>query len=352
MKRWELARQQGAKWQVLLIQDAETDLKIMLLEAVKRAEPYVQTQRKVRELIQEVVDTLDIDSMKDMARTSLTLYADRMYIAWVNIYGTKGLGTTLVALLTAKGIRIPKKEQERLINLPNAVIESTPHLPIGNGNKATPNGIYNLEYEREVIRRVNSVLDTSAKEDYSERYSLRASVERELRYEHNRRQIESRRERGVRLVWIDSHANCSERCAPFQGRLYSLTGESGKEDGIPYVPLEEATDIYETTRSGRVWKNGCVSGFNCRHKLVDYKKGFRPIKIPQEVIDRERNIDSQLRKYERTIRMYETRALGWKANDRLDLYRRYRAKAKEWTDRYIAFARENKVAFYPSRLDI
>ena len=157
---------------------------------------------------------------------------------------------------------------------------------------------------------------------------------------------------GVRLVWIDSHANCSERCAPFQGRLYSLTGESGKEDGIPYVPLEEATDIYETTRSGRVWKNGCVSGFNCRHKLVDYKKGFRPIKIPQEVIDRERNIDSQLRKYERTIRMYETRALGWKANDRLDLYRRYRAKAKEWTDRYIAFARENKVAFYPSRLDI
>jgi hypothetical protein len=38
--------------------------------------------------------------------------------------------------------------------------------------------------------------------------------------------------------------------------------------------LETATDVYYTTRAGKVWKNGLL-GFNCRHYLVAYKDGLR-----------------------------------------------------------------------------
>ena len=33
--------------------------------------------------------------------------------------------------------------------------------------------------------------------------------------------------KGVRIVYIPPHANCSKRCQPYQGKLYSLDGTSG-----------------------------------------------------------------------------------------------------------------------------
>ena len=93
--------------------------------------------------------------------------------------------------------------------------------------------------------------------------SLRNRAELEVRYNGHLENIEQLREQGNKLVIASSHADCSERCRPWQNRVYSLDKTTGiAPDGRKYVPIEEATDIYYTTKAGKVWKNGLL-GFNC-----------------------------------------------------------------------------------------
>ena len=345
MKRWELAKNQGLKWQSVLVQDTETEIKMITLDGVRRKLSFGEINRKVMDEINYCVDNLDSQELKTLARNALTTYASRIYLEWVYIYGDKDNAEMVLAAFLLSGQRVPDKVVKKLMALPIATDSKTYR---GYFNRAVPNDIYNRDYEK----KVNAILDTVAKEDYSERYSLRSGVEIRLRQEWHEKQIQGFKDSGVNLVWIDTHANCSERCQPFQGRLYSLDGTVGNIDGVSYKPLETATDIYTTTKSGKSYTNGCISGFNCRHKLIPYKRGFRPQPIPQSVIDKEREIDNKMRQYERTVRVYETRALGWKKAGNKKLYTRYKDLANKWTEKYVGFAKENNVAFYPSRLDI
>ena len=345
MKRWELAKQQGLKWQTLLVQDCETDVKMVTLDGVRKKIPFLEINRKVMAIINSAVKQLDSDALKSLARNSLTTYASRMYLEWIYVYGEKDNADMIMSAFLLSGQAVPDKVVKRLMA-----------LPIGSGagayNRGVPNDMYNRDYEREVIQRVNEILDTVAKEDYSDRYSLRSSVEMRLRQEWHEKQVQGLKDRNINLVFIDTHSNCSERCEPFQGRLYSLNGTSGEIDGIKYVPLETATDIYYTTKAGKTYKNGCISGFGCRHRLIPYQRGFRPQPIPQEGIDKEREIDNRMRQLERTVRVYETRALGWKKTANRELYRKYKDLVNKWTEKYMAYAKDNGVPYYPSRLDI
>lgn len=86
---------------------------------------------------------------------------------------------------------------------------------------------------------------------------------------------------GVKLVIASAHADCSGRCSKWQGKVYSLDGSYGTtEDGREYQPLENATDVYYTTKAGRTYKNGLL-GFNCRHKLHEFN-GQQPQTISKE----------------------------------------------------------------------
>jgi hypothetical protein len=198
---------------------------------------------------------------------------------------------------------------------------------------------------------MKQAMDMVAKEDYNDKVSLRGWAERQLRYEWHEKQLKDLQDKGIDLVWIDTHANCSKRCEPHQGKLYSISGKSGTIDGISYQPLSNATDIYEYTKSGKAYKNGCISGFNCRHRLVAYKKGFKPEIIPKEVIERQRENDRTQRYLERQVRKYEQRALVKKLTNKR-LYKRYKKLAKKWYEKYIEFSKQQDIAFYPSRLKI
>ena len=170
-------------------------------------------------------------------------------------------------------------------------------------------------------------------------------------------------ESGVDLVWIDTHANCSERCQPWKGKLYSISGKSGVIDGISYQPLSNATDRCDTTKSGKTYINGTLTGFNCRHTTTPYKKGSKPSHIPADVIERQRAIETKQREMERTIRKYEAETLGWKAMRKTSLsnedreiankqYKKSLYLVEKWQEKYKNFSRENNVAYYPSRLKV
>jgi hypothetical protein len=350
LKRYELAKREGLPWQAVLVTDAETDLKLLIRDCVVSGDSISTVNEKVTKFTKDILDRLESEEIKAKVKQSFPVFANRLYYKWITVYGTRDIAVAYLVALKSQNSPIPKAVEEMLNAIPKTRDLSVfdPSLNAETYNRATPNNTYNLEYEKEIKRRINEIADMSAKVDYNTRYSLRANVELDLRWEYNQKQINGLKENGVELAWIDSHANCSERCAPHQAKLYSLTGKTGTIDGIAYAPLETATEIYD--KYG--YRNGCLSGFNCRHKLVAYKKGFRPQEIPEEVMLKQRELEKQQRYMERTVRLYESRALMYKGNGQQKLYRNYKNLAKEWTERYESFSRKNRVPFYPSRLDV
>lgn len=342
MKRYELAKRKGLSWQVVLISDAETDLKVIIRDCVIRALSLSEVNRKVNKVIEDTVKELDSENLKNKVRNSFPSFASRLYYKWLNVYGTRVLGIAFLAALNAMKVPTTSSVKEVIKRLPEVR-----ELGAGAYNRATPNAIYNLEYERQVKQRMIEIADMSAKENYASKYSLRASSELQIRAEWHEKQLDNMRKSGVKLCWIDSHANCSERCAEWQGRLYSLDGTTGSIDGIKYEPIENAMNVYD--KYG--YKNGCLSGFNCRHKTIPYKKGFKPVPIPEKVMARQRQIEKEQRYMERTVRRYEARALVEKGVDK-EMYKHYKGLANKWQERYKSYSRENKVPFYPARLDI
>ena len=344
MKRYELAKQKGLNWQVVLVQDCETDLKLLIIESVKNGIHYGELNKKIMSLINEAVSELDIAKIKDTVKRTLVDFASKIYLEALRLFGNRELGEEVLLLLKYKGIKPTEKYVASLKNLPtNLPIE----LPTYGYNRAVANGIYPKQYEA----YINQILDARAKPDYSDRYTLRAYVEREVRNQWQENQIKGFEDKGITLVWIDTHSNCSERCQPFQGRLYSLNETEGAIDGIKYRPLSVARDIYSTTKAGKTYKNGCTSGFNCRHKLVAYKKGFKPQTIPSQVIEKQRFIETKQRELERKVRQYEVRAMGWKNINRIK-YDFYVTLKKKWEKDYVDFSKENNVPIYPSRLKV
>lgn len=355
MKRYERAKKEGLNWQAVLVQDLETDVKIYMLNAVRRGESYPTANQTVSKLINERLNELESSAIRSMAYSSLTKYASRVYMQALSIYGNKEDAIYLLYMFEKSGVEIPDKVKASISSLPSKNVLQRQISSVNSGdlayNRAVANDIYSKEYEKTVIERTNQLLDGVAKVDYSEYSSLRASVERQIRWEYHEKQFDKLRNSGENLVWIDSHVNCSGRCEPWQGKLYSLDHTAGKIDGISYQPIGNATDIYYTTKTGKTYKNGCLSGFNCRHKTVVYSKGFRPQAIPESVTKKQYAIDKRMRELEREVRKYEVRALGYKGENK-EMYKASVVLRNAWIKKYEDFARKNNVATYPSRIDV
>lgn len=185
-------------------------------------------------------------------------------------------------------------------------------------------------------------------DDVSGRNTLRNRAEMEVRYNAHLEQIAALREQGVNLVICSTHADCSERCRPWQGRVYSLDGTRGRtDDGRSYVPLEEATDIYYTTKAGKTYKNGLL-GFNCRHFLVPYKSGYRFPKPNAAEERREYEITREQRRLETVVRKWRTKAVEYKNTDR-ENYLKARRNAIAANKAYVEYSKQHNRAYYPSR---
>ena len=381
-KAYEFAKEEGDKgWELVLISSAESDIKIATMESVRIGEPYTMTKQRVDAIIKHCVDTLETPILKEMCAKEFPLFASRIYIQWVRIYGNRNIAMQLLALLRSERKRIPKKVEAELIEKAqksdaSSYIDLTKngHLYSGTLHPFTATGEYHgekgkdkhkipmsstedMEVDRtkwnwaneteqfseevneEIRRRVEEVLAQQAKEEYEKGYpSVRASAERALRWEWQQEQMEEMRKQGIKLVWISTHVNCSKRCQPFQGKLYSLDKTKGEIDGFEFVPIEVATDIYYTTKAGRVWKNGCLSGFNCRHKMIPYDNGNKPDEIPDDEIAKARELEEEQRAMERMIRKLKLRLRA--TRDRAERAK-LKVQIRHLEAQYLEFCREH-----------
>lgn len=201
------------------------------------------------------------------------------------------------------------------------------------------------QLRQKVKAKFNTLLNELSDQEIKTRggASLRNASEMLVRHEAQQASIAEYREKGIRLVWASTHSDCSKRCAPWQGRLYSLDGTSGEIDGHKFVPLETATDVWYITKSGKRWKNGLL-GFNCRHRLIPYRGQERPKGYSKQVMEQQRALDVEQRRQERAIRKIKTEGFLLRGTDNAEARKKF-ATARKLYSEYREFCeRNNRVA--------
>ena len=292
----------------------------------------------MRRIINETIRDLESEELKISAKQTLENYVRQLM---QKAFASIGIPLSLMIMAFASlstGVKFETIAKTYSVELPKDVYEI-----------AQPTDVFSEEYGK----RVEEVYNELAKAEpmYDRNISLRNIAEMTVRYDRTMEQIQGFISRGVNLVVSSQHANCSKRCEKWQGGHYTLDNTYQVVDGIQFQPLSNATDQYYTTKKGKVYKNGHITGYNCRHYLMEYKKGMRQISVSAKVVEKQREIDHKMRYMERQVREWKDRALMHKGSSK-ELYAKARNKAIEYNKRYIQFAKSNGRAYYPSRTDV
>lgn len=353
---------------------AVEDCQTAIREIIKRAffEHYTRelTRKLINTEIRKAVKDIKIDRLRGDSIRSLINFADNQIKLWQSMK----IPAELVLFLghTANNGFVPTNKTDKELQRSTAQFSTreamSKDLPSeqqtisigGSGGISRPptlavgvplQSYYKTVWEDRVLPTIKRLMSEVALDpnDYTGRNSLRNLAEMEVRYKAHQDTIDGFREQGVKLVIASSHADCSDRCAKWQGRIYSLDGTSGEIDGMKYVPLETATDHYYTTKAGRRYKNGLL-GFNCRHTLEEYVG-----QIPQTVSAKKRKkeyaITQEQRRLERAVRRAKVQALTNKGIDK-QAYKDAQAQAKDLYKKYVDFSMKNGRAFYPMRVAV
>lgn len=343
----------GLNLQAQELEEAQTSIRFAVLNGWFTRRSKKQINAHVQKVISSALKNITIPDLRSAGCRSLNAFAERQYATLIRSFGSDP--TTVVAiaaLANAKGSI--ERYGQAAETVKNAMLRDGSDGVLGTRAHGSPLQMYSKDY---FDRRIVPVLDGLAEQqaidpdDVDARNSLRNRAEMEVRYAHHQAEISGLRAAGVKLVTSSVHADCSNRCYEWQGRVYSLDGTTGvTEDGKRYVPLEVATDVYYTTRAGKVYKNG-LFGFNCRHYLMAYQVGMVIPQVSKETQQRERAINARQRELEARVRELRIKALTYKDIDR-ERYLRFRREAISANKEYEQFSRDNDRAFYRSRVKL
>lgn len=339
--------------QASILVDAQTDIKTAIKQTVLSGQGREQVKTAIKKIIDRAIARIRSPTLKEDGRVSLMRFADKTYQKFTE--DLRSISPTLIASVVVLMRAITDKQPQGKYYKPANVAEqkAASTLMYTAHNK----GIPLQEFQKVYISRVDNALQNLAKSfsldpnDFSGRNPLRNLAEMQVRYERHQDEISGFKQRGTRLVVCSVHADCSDRCAKWQGGVYSLDGTEGyTEDGVRFQPLENATDIYYTTKAGRTYKNGLL-GFNCRHKLYEYKAGMVIPTVSAEEQKREYAITVRQREMERAVIAAREEALSYK-DANVEEYRKWRNIAREQYESYKKFSAANKRAYYPDRVKI
>lgn len=343
--------------QASVLVDAQTDIKTAIRQGVLSGATVSAVKERVKRIIDTALARIRSPTLKEDARKSLMSFANGAYTRFVLPLAqipASFLPAVVVLMrgVTAKEERgdvyYPKTAEER-----KALLKIRPTLDYETREMGLPL----KEFHKVYMDRVDGALQGLAREhaldpnDFTGRNSLRNLAEMQVRYERHQDEIAQLKKSGAKLVVCSVHADCSDRCAPWQGGVYSMDGTEGyTEDGRKYVPLEAATDVYYTTKAGRTYKNGLL-GFNCRHRLLEYKPNMVIPTVSEEERKKEDAITKRQRAMEREVIFCREEALIDKGTN-VSEYRKWKKRAQEAYDAYKKFSISHDRAYYPDRVKI
>lgn len=318
----------------------QTKLKILIRDDVFAGRTQAETNAKALKIIRQYSSKiLALQSRKEF-ETSLAQSFLRWYSKFAALYEAlqrfSAINQNLVENVNSM---LPPGERFEGITFDESV-----RNVVTDNARGSP---YIAEYQKEVKKEFSNLLKDLAKEDAKTPSggSLRNVAEVKVRWQANERDLKNMLKAGVRLVWSSSHVDASIRCTPWQGRLYSLDGTSGIEDGIPYEPLENA--MLGTKKDG----NGLL-GYNCRHRLIPYQKDNEPPRdYTEEEMKHARYVDQTQRRLEREIRAKKTEAYlnrGIDSKKSKELF----AEARDLSDKYRKFSEDNGTTAFMYRTQV
>lgn len=340
--------------QAIALEEAETKIRMAVKDEYFKGKSKAAIDKVIFPIIRDALKEITIPSLKSAAQKSLLNFYDRQYRELLRSFGWQFSLFTAVMLLNNKtpyGAKIKATEAQRGAAV--QILESAGYTP------PRVMGVPLQKFTEYYVRQnVQPALDRLAKQfpydpdddvtPGEHRNSLRNKAEMEVRFANQQAQLDEFRANGVKLVICSTHADCSERCRHWQGKVYSLDGTYGvTDDGRSYQPLENATDIYYTTKAGKTYKNG-LFGFGCRHFLVAYKSGYRFLKPNVAYERREYAITEEQRRLERQVRKWRTIAVENKGQNP-KRYNFAKTKAEAYNKAYIDFSMKHDRAYYPSR---
>ena len=328
------------------IEDCETQIRLTIKKCYFANSTKIS--EKVNKLIEECIKEMP-ETLKKDTRKSLQEFAKRCYQTLRVSLGANGLAVFWALQKALKGGLT--RQDAMTLRQPVIVNNVEPLVEYKDYAKGIANGMYSKEY----IKRVNKVMVKMADEQsldptmfVNKNNSLRNLAEMYERNEYHEKELASLKASGTKLVICSVHQDCSDRCFPWQGRVYSLDGTSGKTaDGRQYIPLETAVNQYTTTKKGTRYRNG-LFGFNCRHRIYAFK-GQVPPTVTKAEQKRENAINQKQREFENNIRTWRERALM--SVDK-DYIKKAKQKAMSLNEQYIAFSLKNKRAYYPDRCKV
>lgn len=164
-------------------------------------------------------------------------------------------------------------------------------------------------YQFRVNQEIRNIVanNVTLRDRRNRKMSVRNLAEMEVRFQELKADEERLKAKGVKYAYATSHANASKRCQIWQGKLFILDGgvgttrlgsyvegyvpkPIGKIDGIEYYSLADAIE------------HGFL-GYNCRHRLIAYRKGMTPPReYSAEKIEAERSKEHKIRALENQIR--------------------------------------------------
>lgn len=318
-----------------------------------------RTTDDIHKIIRRACEQIRVPALADAARRSLTEF----YITQMRQYRMMSFNTRLIltafavlsGYLRGDNAVMSKEDAATLLSR-----ESGIPLPdiYGKSGFGQALGIWHRTYINDYVR---PTLDRIAAEtprdpddvrtEADRRNSLRNRAEMEVRYNDHLRQVEELRSSGARLVIASVHADCSERCRPWQGRVYSLDGTEGTApDGRHFVPLEKATDVFYKTRAGKIYKNGLL-GFNCRHYLIPWEPHLRFMMPTKAEAKEEYRITCIQRQMERNVRRLRAMADTYRGIDP-ERAKKAHKSAIEAYGQYKDFSKAHNRAYYPERVKL
>jgi hypothetical protein len=342
---------------VLIIESAQLDLKKIIQTGILLDLPKEQLKLMTLNLIEEVkikMRTLEVD---EQLITDTEFAIKRSFILWYN-----NLYAQLKKTQNIATSHVYKGDTQQIKPI---IKDNTGGFVIGDELKRAK--ITNIRefqtiyeeasagYYYNYPERVEQAMDELAKQHLTlDKYSLRNKAEIKVRYDVINEDLQRLKDKGTKFVVSSAHANASERCQWWQGKIFEIdidiaTREMGQYDG---VKPKQTIKCYIDGKPYYSLKEACENGFlsyNCQHRLIAYYKGIHLQTYDFVKVEQRRNISQNQRYLERQIRYLRTRLELAVTDEEKKIYRQ---QVKQLKNDYAQFCSDNNVPRYDWRTQI
>lgn len=338
--------------QAALTMDTKSSIKSKCISIIN------DTEKKLKEL---ETDKEFIDDTIRGLKSSFLRWYNQMVASLERVSKVDKSGIVSQTLKSLKGVKVKHKTNAFVIGGSNGQI-GMERIEISNLRELMT--IYDegsagryVDYVKEVKSAMIEIQDQLASNNLSlydakgRQKSIRNMAEIKTRYDLINEDLKKLKDKGSRFVIATAHANASERCSWWQGKIFEIdiditTRKMGQYpgskpeqtimgfiDGKPYYSLKEACE------------NGFLS-FNCQHRVVAYYKGVHVPKFNIIEVKKRRDIAQKQRYLENRIRQEKSRQiLAISPEER----KKAQEKSKQLQDIYAEFCELNEVPRYDWR---